>query len=106
MTEYIQIITSTDTERNAGEIADSLIRNRTAACVQVIGPITSTYWWKEAITKATEWLCIIKTRRDLYGNVESSIRRINTYEIPEIVALPVTEGNETYLAWLSEALQK
>lgn len=105
MTEYIQVITTTDTEENAAEIANSLIRHRHAACVQIVGPIRSTYWWKEKIETATEWLCIIKTRRDRFEQVEAAIRRIHTYEVPEIIAIPIIEGNEGYLAWLDKALQ-
>lgn len=106
MTEFIQIITTTETEETAEKIADSLVRNRHAACVQVVGPITSTYSWKGSVEKATEWLCLIKTRRSQYENVESLIRRIHTYQIPEILAVPVIDGSEDYLSWVDEALQK
>jgi periplasmic divalent cation tolerance protein len=105
MTDYIQAITTTDTKENAVEIANSLIRHRHAACVQIVGPIQSTYWWKEEIETAAEWLCIIKTRRDHFEHVEATIRRIHTYEVPEIIATPIIEGNEGYLAWLDKALQ-
>ncbi|MFQ6068653.1 MAG: divalent-cation tolerance protein CutA [Candidatus Bathyarchaeia archaeon] len=106
MKEYIQIITTTDTKESAEKIADMLVKNRLAACVQIIGPIASVYWWKGKIEKFAEWLCIIKTRRDLYKDIESSIRRKHTYEIPEILAVPVIEGNESYILWLSKELRK
>ena len=105
MTKYIQAITTTDTEENAAEIVNSLIRHRHAACVQIVGPIQSTYWWEEKIETATEWLCIIKTRRDRFEQVEAAIRRIHANEVPEIIAIPIIEGNEDYLAWLDKAVQ-
>lgn len=106
MKEYVQIITTTDTKESAEKIANALVQNRLAACVQIIGPTTSVYWWEKKIEKATEWLCIVKTRRDLYKTVESTIRRNHTYEIPEILAVPVIEGSESYISWLDEELRK
>lgn len=98
--EYVQIVITTETRENAEKIADTLVRNRLVACVQIIGPMTSVYRWKAKIEKTTEWLCIVKTRRDLCEEVEASILQNHTYEVPEILAVPVVEGYESYLAWL------
>ncbi|UCH32703.1 MAG: divalent-cation tolerance protein CutA [Candidatus Bathyarchaeota archaeon] len=102
--KYIQIVTTVDTEEKAEKIAHTLVRDHLAACSQVIGPISSIYWWKKRIEKQSEWLCIIKTRRDLYKAVESSILRHHTYEIPEILAIPISEGQENYLRWMGQEL--
>jgi len=106
MKEYIQIITTTDTKESAEKIANALVQNRLAACVQIIGPMTSVYWWEKKVEKATEWSCIVKTRKDLYKTVESTIRLNHTYEIPEILAVPVIEGSESYISWLDKELRK
>lgn len=106
MKEYVLILTTIDTKEAAEKIADGLLRNRYAACVQIVGPITSMYWWKDRIEKAIEWLCIAKTRRDMYKVVESAIRQNHKYETPEILAAPVLEGSESYLSWLDETLRK
>lgn len=72
MTGYIQIVTTAGNEEQAEKIAKSLVENRLAACVQTVGPITSTYWWQGKIEKAQEWLCLIKSKTDLYEQVLSS----------------------------------
>jgi len=102
--EYVQVITTTETKEDAEKIANILVQKRLAACVQVLGPITSVYWWKEEIERATEWLCVIKTRRDLYKRIEVAIRCNHPYETPEILAVPVLEGSESYFSWLDGEL--
>ncbi len=104
MKEYIQVITTTHTKESAEEIANTLVENRHAACVQIVGPITSIYWWKEKIERTTEWVCIAKTRRDLYSGVESTIHQIHPYEIPEILAVPIVEGSQNYFSWIDRIL--
>lgn len=65
MTEYIQVLTTTGSKDDAQKIASSAVGKRLAACVQILGPITSTYWWQGAMETAEEWLCLLKTRKDL-----------------------------------------
>jgi periplasmic divalent cation tolerance protein len=68
--------------------------------VQVSGPITSTYWWQGQIEQAQEWLCTVKTRKDLYTELEQAIREIHTYDEPEILAKEIVEGSAGYLDWV------
>lgn len=103
--EYIQIVTTTERREDADQIAQTLVERRLAACVQVAGPITSTYRWLGKIETAEEWQCWAKTRRELYGKVEQAILEIHPYEVPEIVAMPIAEGSRAYLAWLDEAVE-
>jgi periplasmic divalent cation tolerance protein len=100
MSEYIQVVTTTERREDADRIARMLVDERLAACVQVVGPISSTYRWQGTIETAQEWQCWVKSRRDLYGQIEQAIRRIHPYEVPEILAVPVLEGSASYLAWL------
>jgi len=76
------------------------VEKRLAACAQVMGPLESTYWWEEKIEVAKEWLCTMKTRNDLYGELEAAIKEIHPYDVPEILAVPVVSGNKSYLEWV------
>jgi periplasmic divalent cation tolerance protein len=104
MTETIQVVTATETKASAQAIATTVVERRLAACVQIIGPITSTYWWQGEIETAEEWLCVIKSRRDLYERLEEAIREGHPYDVPEILAVPVVAGSKDYLRWLDSEL--
>ncbi len=105
MTDAIQIVTTTAQQADAQKIAAALVEQRLAACVQISGPITSTYRWQGAVESAQEWLCTIKTRRDLYDEVEQAIRQLHPYDQPEILATPIVAGSAGYLKWLDEEVQ-
>ncbi len=98
--EFIQVMTATDKREEAERIARSLVEMRLAACVQIVGPVTSIYRWKGAVETAEEWLCLVKSRSECYGAIERAIRALHSYETPEILALPVTAGSRDYLDWL------
>jgi periplasmic divalent cation tolerance protein len=100
MEGFIQVTTTTEKRDDAGRIARALVEARLAACVQIVGPITSIYRWKGKIETAGEWLCLIKSRAEHYGAVEQAIRSLHPYETPEIVAVPITAGSRDYLDWL------
>lgn len=105
MNSYVLIFTTTGTREDADRIAGSLVERCLAACVQVSGPVGSTYRWKGKVEKAEEWFCSIKTDRELYGEVERAIRELHPYEVPEIFAVPFVEGSTDYLGWLSGQLK-
>jgi periplasmic divalent cation tolerance protein len=73
-----------------------------AACVQITGPATSVYRWQGKVESSQEWLCIIKTQASGYPAVEAAIRELHTYQVPEIVAVPIVAGSAEYLAWLRQ----
>lgn len=104
--DFIQVVTTTASRDDAQRIAAALVEERLAACVQVIGPIFSTYRWRGQIEQAEEWLCLIKSQRALYGELEQAIRARHPYDTPEIMAMPVVTGSEPYLRWLSEELRQ
>ena len=105
MAEYIQIFTTTEKKDDAEVISREIVEKRLAACAQVVGPIMSTYWWKEEIERTEEWLCIMKSRRDLYNELENAVKSIHPYEVPEIVALPIVSGSQSYLKWLDQEVK-
>lgn len=100
--EYLQILTTAASADEARRIATALVEERLAACVQIVGPIESIYRWEGKVETATEWQCWIKTRRHHYDAVEAAIRRLHSYEVPEILAMPIVAGSEAYLKWLSK----
>ena len=104
MKSYIQITTTTETKEEAGKIAQCLVEQKLAACAQVVGPITSTYRWKGKVETACEWLCLIKTREELYDKVEIAIKKLHSYETAEIFAVPIIKGSSEYLSWLDDVL--
>ena len=104
MAEYIQVVTTTEEEQDALAIARALVEERLAACVQVLGPITSTYRWEGKIETSREWQCWAKSRRELYEQIEQTIRRLHPYDVPEILAVEILAGSRSYLAWLDEQL--
>lgn len=105
MSGFIQIITTVETAADAERIATALLEQRLAACVQIVGPITSHYWWQGAIEQATEYQCLIKSRQDLFAAVEAAIVAVHPYQTPEILAMPVVAGGAGYLAWLAAELR-
>jgi periplasmic divalent cation tolerance protein len=105
MTKTIQVITTAGTKTDAQRIARAVVEKRLAGCVQIIGPITSTYWWQGEIETAEEWLCVIKSRQDLYERLEEAIREVHPYDVPEILAVPVIAGSKDYLRWLDSELE-
>ena len=96
-----QVLTAAGSREEAAAIADGLLRRRLAACVQVLGPVESRYWWKGAIESAEEWLCLAKTTATALDDAMAEVRRLHSYETPEILALPVSAGDPAYLAWLA-----
>jgi periplasmic divalent cation tolerance protein len=104
-TGAICVYTTTETQEQAESIAHALVERRLAACVQVQGPIRSTYRWQEKVEHAQEWLCVVKTRRHAYERVEAAIRSLHSYDEPEIVAVPIVAGSAGYLAWLQNEVQ-
>ena len=102
--EYGIIITTTDSEEEARSLSAKLVESRLAACVQVSG-ITSFYTWKGEVHNDPEYRLLIKTGKDLYHKTESFIRENHSYEVPEIIEVPIRSGLEEYLGWISEVTE-
>ncbi len=104
--EYIQVSTTVERREDGERIAKALIEARLAACVQIVGPILSTYWWQGAIEKGEEWLLLIKTESGLYPRVEEVIHELHPYDLPEVIAVPLVIGSRDYLDWMRDELVK
>ena len=106
MTEYIQALTTVERREDAERIAQELVARRLASCVQIAGPIHSTYHWQGQIVTAQEWQCLAKSRRDLFPEIERAIRRLHPYEVPEILATPLVDAGADYLAWIDKEIKR
>jgi periplasmic divalent cation tolerance protein len=98
----IIVLTNAPDRAVARRIADALIERKLAACVNILGECTSVYRWKGAIETATEVPILIKTRADIYDDVEAAIRGLHPYELPEIIAVAVERGSTEFLDWVNE----
>ncbi|MGQ0702808.1 MAG: divalent-cation tolerance protein CutA [Gemmatimonadales bacterium] len=100
MTGCYQVTTSVESEGAAALIADAIVTEKLAACAQVYGPIASVYRWQGRIERASEWICIAKTRESSLPALLERIRALHTYQQPEIVATPISAGDPGYLDWV------
>ena len=87
------------------KIAERIVEEKLAACVNIY-PVNSIYFWKGKIEKDSEHLLLIKTRKDLFDSLKERIVELHTYEVPEIVGIPVEEGYEPYLKWIFDSTAK
>ncbi|KKS66740.1 MAG: CutA1 divalent ion tolerance protein [Parcubacteria group bacterium GW2011_GWC2_42_6] len=97
----VMLVTSSNLEE-AKKIAYSLVENKLAACVNIIPQIISVYSWQEKINEDEEYLLVIKTRRPLFKAVKKKVLELHSYEVPEIIMLPVKEGHKPYLRWIQK----
>lgn len=106
MSDYLQVFTTIGSKEEAQRVARALVEQRLAGCVQIVGPIHSTYWWQGQIETAEEYLCLVKASNEVYGELEVAIKEVHPYDTPEILAMPVADGNADYLQWLQKELQR
>jgi periplasmic divalent cation tolerance protein len=102
LTGCCQVTTTLPDQAGAERIAADVIGKHFAACAQVVGPVSTTYRWQGKIERAQEWYCHLKTSVDLLPKLEQRIRELHPYQVPEIIAVPISGGNERYLAWIRE----
>lgn len=105
MTDKILVSTTCGSEEEAQRLARLLVEERLAACVQIVPQVRSVYRWRGQVEESGEWLLLVKSRRDLFGELRKRLRAAHTYELPEIVALAVVDGEPDYLAWIDSSLR-
>jgi periplasmic divalent cation tolerance protein len=105
MTDKIVVLSTCANEADAGRVGRALVEARLAACVSVIPGLRSYYKWQGALETSDEVLLLIKSSRELFPQIKVEMEKIHPYEIPEILAIPVVEGAENYLDWMSANLR-
>jgi len=105
MTDYI-VIYVTAPQDEAVDLAKTLVEERLVACVNIVPGLRSIYWWKGKVEDEPEVLCIMKTRSNLFESLRDRVRELHSYEVEEIIALPIVAGNLPYLDWIRENTKK
>ncbi|HYV56173.1 MAG TPA: divalent-cation tolerance protein CutA [Candidatus Nitrosopolaris sp.] len=101
--EFVVVLVTAGSSEEAVRIGQTLVVERLVACANVVGPIRSIYRWQGAVEDAAEHLLLLKARARDVAAVDERVRALHSYEVPEVIALPVRAGSAAYLAWLAEA---
>ena len=101
----IVILITTGSEEEAHRIADQLLNQRKAACVNIVPRVDSLFWWQGKLDSAQESLLVIKTKASKLKEITELVKGVHSYEVPEVIALPIVGGNEDYLKWLDTTLE-
>jgi periplasmic divalent cation tolerance protein len=102
-TDSIIILITAGSEEEAHTIAESLVKGKKAACVNIGPTVESLFWWENRIESTRESLLLVKTKASLFPEIVELVKRTHSYEVPEIMALPIIAGSEDYLKWLDTA---
>jgi periplasmic divalent cation tolerance protein len=98
------VMTTVGSADEAERIARGLVEQRLAACVNIISGVESVYRWQGNIEVTREWLLVIKTTDAAFGRLRDAILKLHSYEVPEIISLPIDDGGEAYLRWIEESV--
>lgn len=101
--EFLLVLVTTPTMEEGERIAHILLNAKKAACVNIVPAVLSRFWWQGKIDSADEALLMVKTRAPLLEELIRLVKENHSYEVPEVIALPISAGNEDYLRWLAEA---
>jgi periplasmic divalent cation tolerance protein len=105
MTDKIVVLVTCGSAKEARKIARALVEHRIAACANILAsPVHSIYRWKGTVESAKEFLLIIKTTKARFPKLKAAVKRLHTYDVPEIIALPITAGAKNYLTWISDSV--
>ena len=102
---HIIVLVTAPNKEEAEKIAHSLLNERLIACANIIGPVHSLFWWQGKIDKAQEHLILMKTRKDLFSKLSEKVKSLHSYQVPEIIAIPIVEGFKPYMEWLESSLK-
>jgi periplasmic divalent cation tolerance protein len=103
--EVLQVTTTLGSQVDAERIGRILVEERLAACAQIIGPVSSVYWWEEGVESAREWYCHLKTVAERFDGLLTRLRSLHPYEVAEIIAVPVTRISPEYAHWVAQSVR-
>jgi periplasmic divalent cation tolerance protein len=104
MTEKIVVLSNCGSEEEARRVARALVEARVAACVNIVPGIQSVYHWQGAIQEDPEWMLVIKSTRPMFDSLAAELRKIHSYQVPEVLAIPVIAGDQNYLDWMDREI--
>ena len=104
-TDYIVVLVTTANKSEAERIAHTLLNEKLIVCANIINPVTSFFYWSGKVDCAEECLVVMKSRKDLFGELAERLKGLHSYEVPEVLALPVVDGSEAYLDWMNKVLK-
>jgi periplasmic divalent cation tolerance protein len=103
--QFILVLSTASSKAEAERIATGLVEGQLAACVNILPGLTSVYRWKETIENADEVLLLIKSSKRVFPELEQAIREAHSYDVPEVLAIPIEAGSDSYLSWLADCLK-
>jgi periplasmic divalent cation tolerance protein len=105
MSRYLLVLTTIGSEKEAIRLGRSLVERRLVACVNDVGAVRSFFAWKGKLEDSSERLLLMKTRSDRYPELESALKQLHPYEVPEIIAIPIERGSKDYLQWIDDNVE-
>ena len=106
MTDKRLMLTTTSSSAEANAIATELVSRRLAACVNIVGPISSIYRWQGELERAEEFLLLIKSTEAQAQPIQEALRELHSYQLPELICLPIESGLDSYLNWIATSVRK
>jgi len=104
-TGYCVVFVTVGSEEEGKKVASAVVEEKLSACANMIGPIRSLYWWDGKVQDDPEMLLVMKTKKDTFKKLESRIKEVHSYDVPEIIALPIDAGHAPYLDWIGESVK-
>jgi len=102
---YVVLLITTATVEEAQRISKVLLEQRKIACVNIVPKVSSLFWWHDKLDSAEESLLIVKTKASLLNEIVPLVKEIHSYDIPELIALPIIGGNQDYLEWIRKEVR-
>ena len=102
---YIVLFITTATAEEAERISKALLNQRKVACVNIVPRVSSLFWWQDKLDSAQESLLLVKTKASLLDEIVRLVKELHSYDIPEIIALPIVGGNQDYLEWIGKEVK-
>ena len=99
---HIVVLVTASSKEEADKIAQGLLEEKLAACVNIVEGMESRFWWQGKIDSAKEFLLIIKTRKTLFNKLAKKVQSLHSYTVPEIIAIPIISGSKAYLDWIND----
>jgi periplasmic divalent cation tolerance protein len=103
--DCVIILVTCASKGEARKIAGSILKKRLAACANIAGAVESRFWWKGRLDGASETILMMKSRKANFRKIEAEVKRLHSYEVPEIIAVPVIDGSRDYLDWIGESVK-